>query len=437
MKNFKFLFLTYVLIPSLPLALELPKEILLGKGEQETIQISNLTRVACSNSKVAQLRVLEPGNEILIQALDEGTTNLLVWTQDGKAKIPISIYSSTLSLQKMNLQKILESREGLSVSLSAHQIVIEGTYLRLEDKEFVEELIQKNKNTMTSATIHPKLLPLLKKEIDEWLGNNHFLYIKTNIHHSFFYFEGEVDTDEEAKHLNVYIESLKLPIKNLVRVGKTLRPMIEVDVKIIETSNGYQKQFGIDWPQSIKLFSLHDILSKTQSPSSPVSTDVFLDLLYQKGLAKIVSNPRLTVRSGDEARFHAGGEIPIKIISRITSQINWRSYGIILKVKPSLLSAQKIMTSVNAELSSLDASTTTDGIPGVLTRSVQTSLNIQSGESIVLSGLKDLSSGNSESGIPFLSEIPVLGGLFKTQASHRNQKELLILITPHLHQNTL
>ena len=139
------------------------------------------------------------------------------------------------------------------------------------------------------------------------------------------------------------------------------------------------------------------------------------------------------VKSGDEAKFHAGGEIPIKIISRITSQINWRSYGVILKVKPTLLSENKIMTDVTAELSSLDEATTTDGIPGILTRSVNTSFNISSGESITLSGLKDQTEGRSESGWPFLSEIPLIGELFKTHTNNKNKKELLILITPHLH----
>jgi pilus assembly protein CpaC len=209
------------------------------------------------------------------------------------------------------------------------------------------------------------------------------------------------------------------------------KTLLLYDLKIIEISRGESEQLGIRWPDALPAKGTIAFGTGNAGTFS-VGTDfeARLNLLMADGKARILSNPRLACESGGEAQFLAGGEIPIVIITPETRTVEWKTYGIILKIHPTMTDGGKIRTQVNAEVSAVDHGSGTSDVPGFLTRRVSTLFSTPPGETVMLSGLVKSEMAKDVAKVPLLGQIPVIGELFKSRSFRENRTELAIFITP-------
>ena len=169
-----------------------------------------------------------------------------------------------------------------------------------------------------------------------------------------------------------------------------------------------------------------------------------LNALASDNRANILSSPRVMARNGEQATIQVGQEVPI-ITSQATGlatgaaagqllqTVQYRSTGVILKVKPVIHSADQIDLDVMQEVSA--ASTTETGVaasPTFSTRRVDTKLTLQNGSTVILGGLISEERSDGTSGIPLLKDIPVLGAMFSKQSLGGRRRELIVLITPYV-----
>lgn len=209
------------------------------------------------------------------------------------------------------------------------------------------------------------------------------------------------------------------------------KALLLYDLKIIEISRGESEQLGIRWPDAIPVKGTFAVGTGNAGTFVVGSDfDARLNILMANGKARILSNPRLACESGGEAQFLAGGEIPIVIITPETRTVEWKTYGIILKIHPTMTDGGKIRTQVNAEVSAVDHGSGTSDVPGFLTRRVSTLFSTPPGETVMLSGLVKSEMAKDVAKVPLLGEIPVIGELFKSRSFRENRTELAIFITP-------
>jgi pilus assembly protein CpaC len=209
------------------------------------------------------------------------------------------------------------------------------------------------------------------------------------------------------------------------------KALLLYDLKIIEISRGESEQLGIRWPDAIPVKGTFAVGTGNAGTFVVGSDfDARLNILMANGKARILSNPRLACESGGEAQFLAGGEIPIVIITPETRTVEWKTYGIILKIHPTMTEGGKIRTQVNAEVSAVDHGSGTSDVPGFLTRRVSTLFSTPPGETVMLSGLVKSEMAKDVAKVPLLGEIPVIGELFKSRSFRENRTELAIFITP-------
>ncbi len=159
----------------------------------------------------------------------------------------------------------------------------------------------------------------------------------------------------------------------------------------------------------------------------------------------ILSTPRLMVKSGEEANIDVGTEVPI-ITSRNTSpqqtdgntsllqSIQYRKTGIILAIKPTVYSNDRVDLELSQEVSEALPLSEGDeiGSPAIFNRTVETSLSLRDGGSIVIGGLMSQRQSDGNSGVPYLKDVPLLGNLFKTQSRRTNKTELVLMIVPYI-----
>ena len=241
---------------------------------------------------------------------------------------------------------------------------------------------------------------------------------------------GPVATSQEKSVLEAYAR-VRPGVHLRLSLPEEKKTLLLYDLKIIEINRGESAQLGIRWPDAIPAKGTFAAGPGNAGALSLGSDfDARLNLLMANGKAKILTNPRLACESGGEAQFLAGGEIPIVIITPETRTVEWKTYGIILKIRPTVAEGGKIRTQVNAEVSAVDHGSGSSDVPGFLTRRVSTLFSTPPGETVMLSGLVKNEMAKDIAKVPLLGQIPILGELFKSRSFRENLTELAIFITP-------
>ena len=166
----------------------------------------------------------------------------------------------------------------------------------------------------------------------------------------------------------------------------------------------------------------------------------------------VISSPTLLVLDNEPARLQVGDQVPIAIRSAqsvtdvdapIVNEIEYRDTGVILDIIPRVNSSGLVVLDIIQEVSDVGATSTaagttvTEGItPTISQRRIASTVAVSSGETIALGGLIRDSNNETVTGVPLLSDIPILGNLFKTTTSIQRRTELLVLLTPRVVRNS-
>jgi pilus assembly protein CpaC len=167
-------------------------------------------------------------------------------------------------------------------------------------------------------------------------------------------------------------------------------------------------------------------------------TDVAINALEQKGIARSLAEPNLVALSGDTASFLAGGEYPIPVAGNLGQiTVDYKKYGVGLAFTPTVLSRGLINLKIEPEVSSIDythpvAISATVSVPSLIVRRASTTVELRDGQSFVLGGLLQSNNQNSIDQLPWLGSVPVLGALFSSKSYQKNETDLVIVVTPHL-----
>jgi len=240
--------------------------------------------------------------------------------------------------------------------------------------------------------------------------------------------------------------------KNIInRLSVTAPNQVNLRVRVAEVSRGVDKQLGFNWSilGSIGGFSLGlatsnpfagAVTQNTLSVGKKIAGwdfNTVIDALEEEGLVSVLAEPNLTALSGETASFLAGGEFPILVpdsTGRVT--IEFKKFGVSLAFTPTLLGESRINMHVRPEVSQLSStnSVTLNSfvVPSLTTRRAETTVELGSGQSFAIAGLLQNNVTHDISKFPGLGDVPVLGGLFKSDRFQRDESELVIIITPYI-----
>nr|WP_245638751.1 type II and III secretion system protein family protein [Roseibaca calidilacus] len=236
-------------------------------------------------------------------------------------------------------------------------------------------------------------------------------------------------------------------VSNLMSVGGTQQVMLKV--RFAEMQRGVSKSLG----GSLQVTGgTHGTLNTgnfaTASVGDPAGTlgfrvgggsltaQVLIEALETQGMARTLAEPNLTALSGQEASFLAGGEYPIPVVEDGNVSIEYKPFGVELTFTPRVLDDNVINLEMEAAVSSLDGANTVSVSGTVVNafrrRATQTTVELRDGESFAIAGLLEDDFRSGSTAVPWLSELPVLGALFRSVDYQRSQTELVIIITAHL-----
>lgn len=265
-----------------------------------------------------------------------------------------------------------------------------------------------------------------------------------------------VDSNSNMLILNTSAENYSQLISLLNTLDQPSKSaLIEVTVAEVRLTDDYT--FGVEWllrdsgaSSSTTISTIGGLglgtagLTLTRIANAG-DVRLILNALASSNRATILSSPRVLARNGETARIQVGQEVPIVTSQQgsidsntgnstgVLQTVQYRNTGVILSVKPSIFSGDRIDLDVKQEVSAAQSTQTgVNNSPTFLTRNVDTKLTLEHGSTVLLGGLiaDDRAGGNT--GVPWLRDIPLLGQLFRVNTDKGLRTELIVLITPYV-----
>jgi len=350
-------------------------------NELKVFPVYKLRRVAIGDPFIADVTVLSE-RELMLIAKKAGATSLIIWDEAGQRSFNITVIGK-------DLEKIAQRIRGLLVSSD-----IRGVRVKTEED-----------NIYVMGEV------LNQRELDK---------VK----------------DALAPFANVV---------NLVKL-KERQPLIEIDINVLEVSCDDLKNLGLDWSNSLPVKYSEPSGSSIDGKTPKLwrvfrwdrtTIDAQLNFLITEGKARTLANPKLITLSGKEASFLVGGEAGYAIVEdEGRTSVQWKDYGVNLKINPSVNSKNEINVKIKAEVSDLDWANAIEQdnyrIPALKKREVETELFLNEGETIFLAGLIKNEDSRNVDRLPWLSRIPILGELFRSTQFIDKRTELVISLTPRI-----
>ncbi|MRR53656.1 MAG: BON domain-containing protein [Deltaproteobacteria bacterium] len=400
------------------------------------------TRISVANPAIAEFLLLSP-RQIQLNGIALGTTNLIVW-EKGEAKpifFDVKVGGDASSIEAMIHE--MAPNDNINVEFANDTVVLTGKATNEQTiKKAVEIAAAYSPGSSVSTTITEK---------DG---------IKT------------AKTDTTAKVINHIIidqpNQVLLQVK-VAQVDKSSLKKLGVSFMIKgQTAEGFSNLIGVPTGGSTKSqsssgdgFSSSEVGSGTGISGNVVGLGSFnpldafqfgvsyfpagigavMQALTTKGLAKILAEPNLLVKTGERGEFRAVSRIPYSVLQTTggssTSTIVFEEVGIKLFFNPEVLDNGMIRLKIDpAEVSSIAGTLAVNGYPIIDTRSAKTNVELKNGESLIIAGLLSEEAINTMSKIPLLGDIPILGALFRSTQKDIKEKELVFFITPKLMRPT-
>jgi type IV pilus assembly protein PilQ len=253
------------------------------------------------------------------------------------------------------------------------------------------------------------------------------------------------DLSDNLKRIRQYIEQTDVALRQ-----------VEIEARIVTIDKSYEQQLGIKWNVQAapvttaqgsggRGFNLDlgaGAIDGTKPGSIALATlanDVLIGLelsaLEAEGNGEVLSSPRLLTADQQEAIIEQGQEIPYQENAGGATGATTTSFKqavLRLKVTPQIISDNKLLLRLEVNQDAKSRDTSKDGIPLIDTRHISTNILINNGETVVLGGIYERNKSDSITRIPFISDVPLIGNLFKHRRISDQRNELLIFVTPRI-----
>jgi type IV pilus assembly protein PilQ len=290
---------------------------------------------------------------------------------------------------------------------------------------------------------------------------------------------GQITIDERTNTLIIseVRENLDL-LEKLISVLDTPTPQVSIEARIVEATSTFIRNIGIQWGwrgiadpfygnQTSLQFPNKVFADGSQIPQGIVTKgtggplggyginlpapafntavgfsfanildtfrlDVYLTALETAGEGRIISSPKVTTQNNQQAEIVQGRQIPVQTVANFTVTTRYVNAALELRATPQITAEGTIIMTIEIQNNAADFANLVNGIPPITTQSAKTTVMIPDGGTTVIGGIYRTEDSITRDRVPFLHTIPILGNLFKSFARTKQNRELLIFLTPRI-----
>jgi len=363
------------------------EDINLGIGETRTLSAKDVKNYSEGVAGIIDVKLTTDGSQFVLNGRRSGSTTLLLIKNDGtQTTLNVNVFSRSPTAVEKELNQLLAGIQGVQVRRVGAHIVIDGTVATEAELVRVKQV----------AALYPDQVESL-----------------------------------------VQVAGSAAPTVN----GEPKQFLIRIDFYFVQYDKNASYGVGIGFPDSIGGPALQSQMSYDFLAGSATSATATLanqplprlDLASRHGWAKVLKQATVITSNDAEATFSNGGEQNFPVNTGLTIGVERIPFGTTVKVMPHYEPGKRALTvKLDADVSDLTASISGTALPGRSTSKLTTSVNLKLGQSLVLSGIRSESLTHSVSGLPLLSEIPLLGVLFGSHSQSNLQTEGAIFVVPSI-----
>ncbi|MCX5711206.1 MAG: TonB family protein [Candidatus Omnitrophica bacterium] len=398
---------------------ENPEVLKVYMGEPKVVAVNNAYRVVVGNPNVADV-VNVNKNEVTINPKTLGTTTLVIWDGFGEQSYKVKVVTENMDVIKERVDALIKNLD------------LPDVYTKAADEENKIMLLGAVKTAADRERIATALGGLKEKTVD-------LINIKEE--------ETSIEIDVQVLEMNKDSTStLGFSWPGNITVTEVGSPAIPGygSTSVTDTSGGANSGTTSSYTSTLTGSHLDKLFQISNYSRSAFVWS--LDALVRDGKARILSRPRLTCQSGKEAEMFVGGEKPTfsTFTTQVNVQIEYKEFGIKLKVKPTVTEDNRIKLSVYVQVSEVGEAETIGTTTSITAkayplskRNFTTELYLNDEQTLLIGGLIKQKEENQVRKTPFFSDIPILGAMFRQTVNstgggsgNRGDTELFVTLTP-------
>ncbi|MGE0616085.1 MAG: pilus assembly protein N-terminal domain-containing protein [Bacteriovoracia bacterium] len=399
----------------------------IGENEQRVLHLPGLKRFALGSNRVRMTALPSDRDTFLLKGVSVGATDLWVWRKAGPPEHwPIQVEKWTAP--KEILRAVSQLRE-VEVIPVGGQAVLRGTIHTPGEASRVQALRREFPQHITDeTTIDPEWLMRAKAELEAWKKR---LPARVELElepvDDQLWLRGAVSEPSLRGSLETQARRIFPPVQLDLEALPSPSKTIYFRVFLLEVKRQEFQSLGLGWPGAQEGF----VRFAPGAWNTNFDFSLRLQALSQTGGVKVLSNPEILVRAPGEAELFTGGEVPLRQQNHYMFKVEYRPFGLILKLKVTHFTSTTVRFDISTEVSQLDAQIGQDQIPGFQANRMKTQIDAKFGHPLMLCGLLHESMRRRVQGLQVLKDIPVLGKLFGSEDYQSERSELVAVVIPN------
>lgn len=431
----------------------------LSVGEERPIELGSIAKsVDISNTQVIAIKKGATKAVLLVQAKRLGQATLTVQLTSGQTEV----YQVEVTAKSSSALGRLRSIPGLTITENNGKLMVQGTIRNRKDLVALQRIKSESPGSIIDATdTQLASSNTIVTTINDILKENDIANIQASAYGRIIVLEGSPKDEGQAEIAFRIAAMIHPQIENKLSKISKGGPSIGIEVLFVEVSRENKISAGFN-----PIFGKQDAVLATDGAVAQASISgkrgvskagdmtlgwqvggiaTFLRMIQDRSFTRVLSNPKLVARSGEQAKFHAGQTVYVrdtKVIPeasegsedkganslKFVETLTPIETGILLNIDTKLDALGQIDAKINTSVSEL-GSTDKGGAISVSKSAVDTAVTIKEGQTIMLSGLIRKQNNKTVHRVPVLADIPLLGELFKSRESNDKESEMLILVT--------
>ncbi len=377
-----------------------------------------VSRTSIVNQTIVEVLQLSP-NEIEVIGVKEGTTDLTFWFTDVEKPGATQILRYRVKVARdtaIDRRRHLEYREleaminemfpnsSVELIVVADKLIVKGQARDAEDAANILNMLRKNSASLSQ------------------IGNSANLAV------------------QQGQAADPHPGSDPLPTTNVISLLRVPgEQQVLLKVRVAELSRSALRELGLDFQVASQNFLFSSTLGNAGNLFALLDNgeiELLLRALSTNSYSKVLAEPNLVTLSGRTASFIAGGQFAVPTVVGVDgaqgTSTSFQGFGTQLRFTPTVLDKDRIRLQVAPTFSSLNNDNAVNGIPGLNTRSVFTTVDMREGQWLAIAGLVLDQQNGSRQRVPFLGDLPGGHLIFGKNEIKRDETELLILVSPQL-----
>lgn len=389
------------------------------RGRSQLVKFAQpIMRLSIAEPSVADIIPLSP-DQIMINGKQRGVTSLIVWDENGQEGI-FDLYVQNDTSELLDAVQAIAPSEKIQARVTDDSFILSG---QVSNSVILDEI---RKTAAAYGFREDKFIDLTDTPVPQVVL--------------------EVRMAEASRSVGRALRtgfSQSSGSLTLTRMANTLDSGVlgqVVDRLIGQSGNITRATQGIIPVRPLAVStSANNVGGLTGSFKFSDNLSAIWDLLETRGKINTLANPTLVCTHGRTASFLAGGEFPFvgSVDQNGSPIVQFKEFGVKLNFTPWISpESGRIELHVNPEVSNLDSSncvpTKAAPVCGILKRSTDTTVELMDGETLMISGILSREEQDSFQNVPFITNVPVLGNMFKNGNLSKTDRELMVIITPHI-----